>query len=249
MPGFRFNAKCALLTYSQVGSLDGLHIVRLLHGLGAKLVLGREAHEDGGTHFHAFIRFDKRPNFKRANCFDVEGFHPNISVTKGSPRAGYDYATKDGDIIHQDFERPESAKDKRAENYSTILNSADEEEFWRNAKELEQGLVLKSYISIRAYARDTYAAKEDSYTTPEGYVFKPEIVAGLSEWVEEYLRGHTLGGKLSCPTHRGIPPSLRSVALQAQGDPCPMLRGANFTSLLGVCGLKYWVNTVLIQCY
>jgi len=237
---FRFTARYALLTYSQVGDLDGQHIVDLLHRLGGQLVLGRESHQDGGTHFHAFIHFDKRPNFKRADCFDVEGYHPNVSVTKGSPGSGFDYATKDGDIVHQDFERPATKKDTRAAQYATILNSESEEQFWENAATLEPGLVLKSFISLRAFANSKYKAPLQVYQTPEGYQFRTDHLPELDAWVRRHLIGHEEGGKLSCPTHRGIPPSLRSVALQAQGDPCPMLRGANFTSLLGVCGLKSW---------
>jgi len=195
MPRFRFTAKYALLTYSQVGDLDPALIVNLLHTTGAKLILGRESHADGGTHFHAFVHFDRRPNFKRADCFDVEGFHPNISVTKGKPSAGYDYATKDGDVVHADFDRPETTKEQHNAKYVAIIESTSEEEFWKNAEEHDPGLVLKSFISLAAFAKKRYPGEAPTYQTPEGYEFHPERVDGLNDWVREFLREHKVGGK------------------------------------------------------
>lgn len=194
MPRFRFTAKYAMLTYSQVGTLDPTLIVRHIQGLGAQLVLGRESHQDGGTHFHAFIHFDRRPNLKRHDCFDVEGHHPNVSVTKGSPRAGYDYATKDGDIVHADFERPEG-KTKRHDQYAEIIQSETREKFWENAEAVAPDLVLKSFISLSAFVKERYKEEACAYDTPEGYVFHPERVEGLLGWVECFLEGHTMGGK------------------------------------------------------
>lgn len=194
-----------MLTYSQVGGLDPTLIVRHIQGLGATLVLGREPHEDGGTHFHAFIHFDKRPNFKRSDVFDVEGFHPNVSVTKGRPSAGYDYATKTGDIVHADFERPTSTKEERNAKYLAILASENESDFFKNAEEHDPGLVLKSYISLRACAKDRYTADPILYEVPEGYAFRTDHVEGLDDWVREFLREHQIGGELSY-TYAWSPP-------------------------------------------
>lgn len=35
-----------------------------------------------GTHFHVYLRYSKRKNLTDSRVFDIDGFHPNIQVTK-----------------------------------------------------------------------------------------------------------------------------------------------------------------------
>ena len=52
---FRFAAKYGLLTYAQSDGLDPFAIVNHLGDLGLECIVGRELHDDGGTHYHAFF--------------------------------------------------------------------------------------------------------------------------------------------------------------------------------------------------
>ena len=103
---FRFQAKYGLLTYAQCGDLDPFAVVTRLSELGAECIVGREIHEDGGIHLHAFFSFEKKRNLKNERIFDVEGVHPNIQASYGTPEKGYDYAIKDGDVVGGGLERP-----------------------------------------------------------------------------------------------------------------------------------------------
>lgn len=96
---FRFNARYVLLTYPQSGDLDGFAVSDHLSELGAECIVARENHTDSGVHLHAFVDFGKRFQSRNVRIFDVLGRHPNVSVSKGSPEKGYDYAIKDGDVV------------------------------------------------------------------------------------------------------------------------------------------------------
>ena len=60
-------------------------------------VICEETHADGEPHLHAFLKLDRRVNFK-ASMFDVAGYHGNYQVAK-SWRAVQAYVKKDGDFI------------------------------------------------------------------------------------------------------------------------------------------------------
>ena len=106
MSSFSFHARYALLTYAQCGDLCPFTIVDLLSTMGAECIIGREHHQDGGIHLHVFVDFGRKYRSRRADTFDVGGFHPNISQSYGTPEKGYDYACKDGDVVAGGLDRP-----------------------------------------------------------------------------------------------------------------------------------------------
>jgi len=80
-------------------------------------VIAQEKHEDGGLHIHAFIKVDKRVNFKNG-IFDLPEHHGNYQVAK-SWRAVQKYITKDGVYISNiDLE---SAKNKTGKRNKDLL--------------------------------------------------------------------------------------------------------------------------------
>ncbi|GKV53791.1 hypothetical protein SLEP1_g60305, partial [Rubroshorea leprosula] len=98
-------AKYILLTYSQVDE-DVFHpqaIVNLINNWGGKCRIGREFHQDGGIHYHAFCMKDARFITRDKRKFDIAGFHPNITPVMRTPHRAWAYAIKDGNVIHDDI--------------------------------------------------------------------------------------------------------------------------------------------------
>lgn len=60
------------------------------------LCVGRESHQDGNLHYHAYVKFQRKLNLRNPNFFDISGFHPNIQKCK-STNDVLKYVTKDGD--------------------------------------------------------------------------------------------------------------------------------------------------------
>ena len=104
---FHCNARYFLLTYSQCGELDPWKVSDHLGELRGECIVAREAHADGGTHLHAFVDFGRKFRSRRTSIFDVDNHHPNVSATHSTPREGFDYACKDGDIVAGGLGRPE----------------------------------------------------------------------------------------------------------------------------------------------
>lgn len=202
----RYQFRFALLTYAQCADLDPWKIVELLGTHHGECIIGRECHSDGGTHLHAFVEFQPKFNSRNPRVFDVDGYHPNVSPSKGRPWEGFDYAIKDGDVVAGGLERPKQPTDSRAQSRARIeeqkhvLDAETKEEFHRRLTDVDPSAYWRAYSSVSSYANHRYMADVNAYTTPEGLEFDIRGVEDLSNWVQRYLRGHTRGGKCTVVT-------------------------------------------------
>ena len=140
MPHFDYHFRYALITYSQCGDLSPERVGERFQELGALLVIGRENHADGGIHLHCFVDFGRKRRFRRVTCFDVDGRHPNIEQSRGTPEKGYDYATKDGDIVFRSLDRPTPSgggNSKTVAKWTEITTASDRESFWDLVHQLD----------------------------------------------------------------------------------------------------------------
>lgn len=76
---FTYDGVHVFLTYPQC-TLEREQLRDFFVGLApnCKFFIARELHDDGAPHLHAYVHFGGRRRFCAADCFDVEGFHPNI---------------------------------------------------------------------------------------------------------------------------------------------------------------------------
>jgi len=189
---FRFQAKYGLLTYAQCGDLDPFAVVEHLGRLGAECIIGRETHEDGGLHLHAFFMFERKFESRNERIFDVDGRHPNIVRGYRTPELGYDYATKDGDIVGGGLARPDPDPISEASSkWATIILQPSREEFYEAVARLDPRSLCVNFNSLRAYADWKYRDSIEPYTTPPGLSFETGDFPELSRWVEENLVGQS----------------------------------------------------------
>lgn len=185
---FRFQAKYGLLTYAQCGDLDPFAVVEHLGRLGAECIIGRETHEDGGLHLHAFFMFERKFESRNERIFDVDGRHPNIVRGYRTPELGYDYATKDGDIVGGGLARPDPDPVSEASSkWATIILQPSREEFYEAVARLDPRSLCVNFNSLRAYADWKYRDSVEPYATPPGLSFETDDFPDLSRWVEENL--------------------------------------------------------------
>jgi len=206
MASFRFQNRYVLLTYSQCGDLDPFKIVDLISSYNGECIIGRESHEDRGTHLHAFVDFNRTKKFSKQDCFDIDGYHPNIApMTRGQPGDMWDYATKDGDIVGGGLlDRPETTSGRKRKT----AEQTNPEELKRlrtmtSETELDEALwdifgerYILSYGNIASFKRDILKPKPTPYKNPEGLVIDYEAYPELKHWVEENIEGFKLGGKI-----------------------------------------------------
>lgn len=204
---FHFQARYALLTYAQCDDLDGFRVMDLISGLGGECIVARESHADLGLHLHCFVDFGRKFRSRRTDIFDVEGRHPNIQSSRGTPWAGYDYAIKDGDVICGGLGRPEEPSSKRVkkdwDQWTEITNARDRDHFWELVHHLDPKAAACSYGQLAKYAEFRFAVKPPVYASPSGVSFVGGDVDGRDAWVDQsgIRSGEPLLGE-SCPSLR-----------------------------------------------
>lgn len=194
---FRFCARYVLLTYAQCGNLSEWDVLDHISSLGAECIIGREDHADGGTHLHAFCDFGKRKESRRADFFDVGGYHPNISPSKGNPGGGWDYPCKEGNIVAGGLARP-GTDDMGADSQRTrlaghgakwaqIVAAEDRETFFDLLRELDPKTLVTRWSELNKYADSAYAQRPEPYKSPLSVDFDLGRAPDLAQWREENL--------------------------------------------------------------
>lgn len=183
----RLQFKYVLLTYSQCGDLDPFRIVDLLSNLGGECIVGREHHQDGGIHLHAFCMFETKFRSRNTRVFDIDSHHPNIQRGFRSPEKMFDYATKDGDICAGGLERPSPSTDSKSDTINEILDCSSREEVLNRARELDPGFFVRYYFQLRAIGEAKEHSRPSDYETPRGYGFDTSRFADINDWVDTYL--------------------------------------------------------------
>lgn len=183
---FSFHGKYVLLTYAQCGELDAFRVMDHLEELRGECIIGREHHQDGGTHLHVFVDFGRNFRSRRADVFDVDGVHPNISKSTGNPHKGYDYAIKDGDVVCGGLARPEEPSRGSNRNsdakWSRITSAPDRESFWDLVHELDPKAAATSFSQLQRYCDWKYQYHPPNYESPANAKFDGGRLDGRRDW-------------------------------------------------------------------
>lgn len=196
---FAVNSRYFLVTYAHVekdeSPLDPFALVDHFGDLGAEIIVSREEYKSSlGVHFHVFADFGSKFRSRRADIFDVRGFHPNISPSRGTPQKGYDYAVKDGDIVAGGLDRPSGVEPtSRASKWTAICNAETRDEFFALCEELDPERMVCSFGQIQKYADWRFRVEPEPYASPDG-VFDTSRYPDLGEWRDDFLFG-TQGGR------------------------------------------------------
>nr|UBQ66236.1 Rep protein [crane CRESS-DNA virus] len=199
MPRFQFQSRYVLLTYAQCGQLDAFRVMDVISALAGECIIGREHHEDGGLHLHVFVDFGRKFRSRKADVFDVEGFHPNISKSYGSPEKGYDYAIKDGDVICGGLARPEptSGGDGNGKTHliwSQITQAETRELFWELVHQLDPKAAVTSFPALQKYCDWKYRYNPPEYESPTNVEFFGGDIDGRDDWLlQSGIGGERIG--------------------------------------------------------
>lgn len=234
MPSFRFRAKAVLLTYSQLNN-DSIasflspttgHLDHVTNAVGPPDVyrLGRELHQDGGTHFHVFASWSERISFRDQSLLDYAGSHPNILPVPRTPGKSFDYAGKDGDIIHEYGERPgepRTVSGGRDGVFRDALSCSTKDEFLATIEHGAPRDYIMYFDAIERFADRKYAPEPAPYHSPPFETIGRERVSG---WLEQSRIGEQCGERrkslvLWGPTRTGKTVFARSLGRYVTASP------------------------------
>uniref|UniRef100_A0A8E7G1P9 Replication-associated protein n=1 Tax=Tarsiger cyanurus Genomoviridae sp. TaxID=2814994 RepID=A0A8E7G1P9_9VIRU len=211
------DAKYALLTYAQVpesetaGFADAFTTLATL--VPAEFTLARELHDDGGTHYHAFLDFGRKRSFRDTGRFDCCGRHPNIERVGRTPRRAWEYVTKDGDIIAGNCEAPpedlgtqgHTGEGEHSSDWARIVQSETRDEFFELIRLHQPRALVCSFMAIAKYADWQYRAIPEPYQHPENWEFRLDSYPILLEWVETQLLAGLERNNFRSKAFTGIP--------------------------------------------
>lgn len=191
---FQFSARYALVTYSQSGPLSEWAVLNHFSSIGAECIIAREDHADGGTHLHVFCDFGRKKQSRRADFFDVEGYHADIRPSRGRAGEGWDYATKDGNIVAGGLARPGGGGLPETPNkWREIVSAESREEFFDLLRVLDPKTLVTRWSELNRYADSAYAKRHEPYVGPTGLEFELGMVPELARWGRELVEDDIIG--------------------------------------------------------
>lgn len=198
---YRLQARHILLTYSQIDNenvfiRDALsHFNHCTSILGTLDVyrLGRESHQDGGTHFHAFVSPSSRCSTRNERLFDYHGYHPNVRAIPRTPWKTWDYVGKEHDIIHEHGERPGGDRAPAAGRDSAwrdALGADGKEAFLQHLHQHAPRDYVLYHDALLKFCERYFAQAPPPYESP---TFEKDRIDELDCWLSQSCIG---GGEL-----------------------------------------------------
>lgn len=183
---FNFHSRYGLFTFAQCADLDPFEVVNHFASLNAECIIGREDHADGGTHLHCFVDFGRKYRSRRSDAFDVGGRHPNIVSSRGTPEKGWDYATKDGNVVAGGLDRPSgSGHHARNHNWAAITSTNSADEFWAMVLDLEPRAAACSFSQLERFAAWKFRPAVIEYQHPSSIEFLEDEDGARHRWLSQ----------------------------------------------------------------
>jgi Geminivirus rep protein central domain len=258
-------AKRFILTYSQLAdsfNRDGLgeHLKSLCPDFECISISVEEHPKTGGHHIHVYLDSGK-PTGLTINdplFFDYCEHHPNIKGIQVTPHKAYRYCTKDGVIIFEEGEPPETpSKTSGDDKWSTIMAASTKEEFLKSAMEHAPRDTVLHFQSLQSFADWKYRDNPEDYSSCE-MTCHCEEYPQLTEWVQTNLHSPVQGRPKSLiiwgPSLTGKTLWARSLGKHAYFPGLFMLEGFNadevqyavFDDLLNgihtIPNFKFWLG-------
>lgn len=170
---FAFDGQHVFLTYPQSGELTRERVRDFFVEQSplCDYVVARESHADGGYHIHAYIRWPGRIRRTGADCFDVDGRHPNVQ-RPGSAKRVIAYIRKsDTEPLVSEGLRGDAETDI---GWGGLLKRAKSDvEFLRLAREFFPRDYVLNFSRLVEFARAEFGEEETTFTVPENLTFEP----------------------------------------------------------------------------
>lgn len=200
---FKWRGKNLFLTYPQcdVEPRDLLTFLRRPRGgVGGNptyILVGRERHQDGNFHLHAFAVSQRRWVFESESRFDYQDHHPNIAGNVHHPAECLAYCEKDGDTVEwgtrPNFdETTEVQRESRSALWARLLDTATSpSNFLQLVREADPYTFATRYQQLEGMANSVFRQRE-RYVSPydpyEDFDAPPAVHDWLASQFDQEVR-------------------------------------------------------------
>ncbi|AXF50879.1 replication-associated protein [Lolium perenne-associated virus] len=181
---FRLQSKILLLTYSQADAIDHERLFKFLSGLKQpiRIRVGKEAHMDGHTHYHAYAEWEKKYETTDARHFDFESIHPNIVSRVRDPLSAWNYCGKDGVAIDYG-ECPQPRAINKRKQMMDAFDASSRQEFMEMIKNADPGRYIFQHQNLEYFANKQFAVCIPQYVSDPDLIFN--IPDELTTWLSQ----------------------------------------------------------------
>jgi len=226
---FHFDGIHVFLTYPQCGTLsrDRVRDFFVENTSCDRFFVALEHHADGGHHIHAYIHWPRRRRFAGADCFDVDGHHPNVSRPR-SARAVVAYCAKDDDTPLANFEP--GGEVEEGSGWGELLHScANARDFLAAVRDRYPRNYILDNAKLRAFCEWNYKIPRAEYRgrRRDEFVVPPE----LDDWVERCLNV----GRVASQRLGATAPRVCGLSVNFVGTPVGLHPGGGHPLPPGIC--------------
>lgn len=189
---WRLQATHVFLTYACPADLDEhpieskellLNFLKTKPG-AASILVSKEFHKDGKTHYHAYIKFVPKLNSRNKTLFDFIEVHPNITPTDNWKKTAA-YIIKDGDYITFNLDLTSLTKTKEPKldlkaayrDAFALASQGKLEEAEESLRDKDPVNWAKSHKSIKGSLADLFESGEQA---------RNPVLVKKDNWLAEY---------------------------------------------------------------
>ncbi|QNI80862.1 replication associated protein [Byrsonima crassifolia associated gemycircularvirus] len=191
---FRLRSKIVLFTWSQidVSKFPWELIKTKLESNGcSKLAIGKEHHQDGGTHYHCLAVHPSTFNTRNVKFMDIAGYHPNIKPIKMTPHKTLDYVRKENcvfcNIDADDLKKNGRQGSKNDEVFANAMEATNRNDMLKYIQAYAPTKFVTQFPAIKSCADSLFSDTEGiTIQDPECDILFNEF-PGLQDWVDATL--------------------------------------------------------------
>lgn len=148
-------------------------------------IIGRELHDDGNPHLHAYVHFGGRRRFRDTTVFDVEGYHPNIQKPRNA-RHCIAYCRKEDATPLVSENLHESVSSQSSAGWGELLDMSEtRDEFLRGARERFPRDYVLSLERLLFFCEWKFGRAETAYSGRGRDEFRETV--SMTDWVRANL--------------------------------------------------------------
>lgn len=174
---FRIASKQLFLTYSQANNIFKERLLEFFLSKGCleSYVIGEEIHEDGGEHYHCYLKYKRKIETTNERYFDYMGNHPNFQRMGSRKEDAVSVAA----YCMKEDPMPLVLNPPVRNTWKDALAAKTRKEFLDKVKEISPRDYILQFSKVNDFADRFYCPPKPVFEPPENPFIEP---SALEQW-------------------------------------------------------------------